>query len=134
MNRFRKIQIFVICIVMLATMCPFAQGAFAAEESEETYSIHVAQTAGGTVQTEKSTVTESEAADGVRITVTPSKGYGISAIKVNGREPDSTVKGPQASGASFVWIIYPKEDTTVQIIFRKSGGYVFYYAGCGTLR
>lgn len=131
MNRFRRIQSLVICAVMTAAAFSFAPGAFAADTAEETYSILVSQSAGGTVETEKSAVTESEAAEGVRITVTPSKGYGVSALKINGKEPDGTVKGPEASGGSFVWTIYPKEDTTVQAVFRKSSGYVFIMLDAG---
>ena len=76
----------VICVVMVATMFSFAPGVFAAESGEEPaeYQISVIPSAGGTVSVDPETVTEETAAKGVKVIVTPDKGYGVSSIKING--------------------------------------------------
>ena len=123
----------VICVVMVATMFSFAPGVFAAESGEEPaeYQISVIPSAGGTVSVDPETVTEETAAKGVKVIVTPDKGYGVSSIKINGEAPDTTVSGPVSSGSSFVWTIYPQEDTNVQAVFHKSNGYVFVMLDAG---
>ena len=81
-------------------MSPFAPGVFAVESGgdEEVFQIKAAQSAGGTVSVNPSSVTEEDAKNGVKVIVTPSKGYGVSFIRINGKEPDSTVNGPVSSG------------------------------------
>lgn len=123
----------LLCAILAATMSPFAPGVFAVESGgdEEVFQIKAAQSAGGTVSVNPSSVTEEDAKNGVKVIVTPSKGYGVSFIRINGKEPDSTVNGPVSSGRSFVWTIYPEEDTTVQAGFHKSSGYVFVMLDAG---
>lgn len=127
----------VISAVLITTMFSFAPAVFAGESEQEVtqtepaFTISVIHSPGGTVSVSPETVTAEAAQEGVKVTVTPDKGYGVSSIKINGKAPDSSVSGPVSSGNSYIWTIYPKKDTTVKAVFRKSSGYVFIMLDAG---
>lgn len=100
------------------------------EPEPAVYKIKVTQTAGGTVSA-PSTVTEKQAKEGVTVTVTPDKGYGISSFLINGKTAGDNAKGPEASGDSYLWTIYPTGNTTVKAKFHKSASYVFIMLDAG---
>lgn len=116
---------------------PAASSVFSEEESPdieepetETYKIETVQSAGGTLSV-KELVTAEEAEAGVTVTVTPDKGYGVSSLLINGKEPGDQAQGPIASGASYIWTIYPDQDIEIQAIFRKSSSFVFLMLDAG---
>lgn len=85
--------------------------------------ITVQQTSGGTVAVDQTSVEQGVAAT-IHITVTPSKGYGVAALTVDGKQVGATY--------SYDYSFTPtKDEVKISASFRKSTSYVFIMLDAG---
>lgn len=133
MKKFTEILCCCICIVLVISMFSFGTVVFAeeepidpfrAEENQKIYSLKIIQSSGGIISVDKTSLTEEEVAEGqlFTITVTPDKGYGVSALYINGK----------SQGTAYTCSFTPVEEVTeIKAQFHKSNNYVFIMLDAG---